>query len=399
MNLTLDLPDYLPEWATAVGRTLGPGDVGGPSAAQIANGWDDDTKPPARWMNWLHNATFDWLRRLAIAPVCTWFTGDQITVNIALGSGFAYHPAIKKWAAFDGTNYVVSLTGDAWGSTAALATSGYPGIDQTKFIVGDNTTGLRHSVDGSTWLNDTAPAGAGITGKIMELCTKYPSSDFLMVGDINGKTAIAASGVGTSWAAPSTPLTPSTTYPEIKGLLWLSGSVWAAVSREGDSWLSLDDGDTWAAMSNTPKSLGNITSALTVGHNHKSGRLIVGGNDNGPSPQPSRMYYTDDNGATSWIAATMHEAVDTASVGSTIHYVKYIGGGLWVACGDFASSSNLKVWLSYDDGANWYPAQYMDIETRTVSSSFYAIATDGKRLICSGSNQTVYSLAVPGLAE
>lgn len=49
-------PVKLPEWATDPGA-----DVVEPSVGQKGDGWDVSDRPPAGWLNWLQELTYDWL--------------------------------------------------------------------------------------------------------------------------------------------------------------------------------------------------------------------------------------------------------------------------------------------------------------------------------------------------
>ena len=57
-------PTTLPQWATDGGATLEP------AAGVKASGFVVGTRPPARWMNWILNTTYQWMQYLD-APVGT----------------------------------------------------------------------------------------------------------------------------------------------------------------------------------------------------------------------------------------------------------------------------------------------------------------------------------------
>lgn len=107
-------PSVLPEWSTDGGTTLEP------SAGEKAAGFATDTRPPARWMNWILNLLYGWIQYLN-APVGTGAgAGLAATGGATDGTGLA---------GTGGATNGVGVNGQGTGTgTGVVGTGGETGV-------------------------------------------------------------------------------------------------------------------------------------------------------------------------------------------------------------------------------------------------------------------------------
>lgn len=254
MRHKLNFPGKLPRWATDAARTLEPAE------GLKDTGWADSNKPPARIMNWLQNTAWSWLKTVAATSVSNWWRSSGSQFSTDAPRGIFYHPACgvagatgPRWVvtAYDfGTGRVRiygSLDGFNWTNYGLIGTGFVAqhaiGIDRTRFIfVCDSGDEVWYSLTGqAVWTEDTGFNGTAPKA----LCTKYPDSDFIVVGGTNIRFAVG--GVGMPWSTPSTP--PSLGADWISAVIRVADTTWIAFSEtDGKGYISIDDCDNWAAL-------------------------------------------------------------------------------------------------------------------------------------------------------
>ncbi len=248
-------PTKYPLWATDGGTTLEP------SSGQKAAGFAVNTKPPARWFNWLLNLIYSWIawtdERLIFAILSNWtaptstFTADDINCG-----------------AHSGTRYVIV------GNAAKLASSedGKKWTARTSQFTADNIEGVMYanglfvavgaagkgstSTDGRTWTARTMNAGADVLGGLRGRAMAY-GAGLYVVGGAAGR--IVTSPDGTTWTSQTSNFGAN----QVNSITW-NGSLFVAAGAGGKISTSTD-GVTWTARtSNTAVVLRNAVYANSL---------------------------------------------------------------------------------------------------------------------------------------
>lgn len=371
----IEVPADLPRWATDPGRTLKPDE------SEKDLGWDLDEKGPARWMNWLQENTYQWIKKIAGVPFFNWSLVDNSIVNALVS--VIYSDTLKKWFATEvATNQVWSSDeGHLWltyqAPLPAAPVSRGVAIDSARVIIGAGSD-VYYSNGGAF-----VPAGVG-GAAFNTLYTAYPTSDRVLVADSAGVVRFATNVAAGLW-------TPATTSPAtaLATLIHLEGANWLGMSIQ-QCYVSTDDGVNFAAAGSVP--VGVVLKM--VEYNPNSGRLVVVGDDGFNAPA---IYTSDDVGAT-WISRIGGVSDPT---GGVLSAVQYIGGSMWFAGGGIITPPTREtMYVSLDDGDTWDLATYHDFNL-ALPRDIVDVAGDGRSLICVGGNIApnpfiTHSLAVPG---
>jgi len=388
-RLQLNLPDHaVPVWATNAGSTLDPDSTLGDTVPIVKEaGWQINTKPPARVMNWLTHYVTEWLRPLVAVPITNWLA--SATVGGADFGGIVFVPPSSAlyttgvWTAVAGGTAVYrGDTGVVWTSIATLNSAAHDGsctISSVYDAIFGTANGLEYNSTGVTFVEVLdAAIGGGFSGGARAMDS---NGNRTIVFDNVGTMRIAAAGVNGAWSSPSTPpaLGSSPGASKASRLIHVGGGKWFASRQQSTAdYLSMssDDGDTW-----TSKTVPTFASdqLVSIAYDPGTGRLVSSGADT--------LYYSDDEGDT-WtesLAPTAGDAVDLYSCGS----------GIWVASSlYFGGSFVARLAVSLDNAVTWQPIEMHDLYAST-SAPFY-LMSDGRKLVVVGENgMTGRCLAYP----
>lgn len=384
----LNYPTALPRWATTAGRTLEP-DSGVKDV-----GWQIDDVPPARWMNWIHNTTYEWVQKITATQLMNWNQNTDISASSV--NAASYHPDQGYWMAYRGLNVVVdkSIDGHSWSTVTSLAQTpraGTAAIDGSYYIIGTILNDIEYSNDaGATWAVKTS-ATIGGSGELRSIHTKYPDSDYAVVarGSAGSVTIrIASSGITGSWAAATTqpPSVPASAFA--KTLIYCGATTWMLLVCDlttGDQtklYKSTDDADTWTAVSGLSFSA-SAYGAASIAYSRETERLVVCGSA-ATSGNEEYIAYSDDLGD-SWTAATIDK--NGIALSDPVQHAYYCGGNTWLATAqEFDLATSQTIYVSTDNAENWKIA---DVNGAAVTGgpSVYShpqIVCDGRQVMVLG---------------
>lgn len=368
MWTTLSIPTRIPVWATNSGRVLDPDDTSSFTNPTVKEqGWEINRRPPARVMNWLQNLFYLWAESQQGHILCNWTAGGSTGAST---NAMIYYPVKNRFLATQASStntYYSDDEGTTWTAGTALAANSVPdviGIDKGYIITGNNNNDLQYSTDGVAAWSTVTSATIGGSGSLQYLCTKYPLDDYIMVarGTSNADMRYSSSITGT-WAGSSLG-NPANTRPHT--LLYLTGSTWACFVRNDNSnegelakvYISTNDGVNWSATSQIfPTGSVGALNLEQMAYNPNTGRLIVAGRKNLlASPADGVLYYSDDLGTT-WTLATINNNRPNTSSYNLLKCIYYCGGTSWMATlfGYADSATNNVIYVSTDDGINWFP--------------------------------------------
>lgn len=356
MYPVLKTPDGFPRWATDSGRVLEP------SSGVKDTGWQIDDVPPARWMNWLQNLSYEWAQYNMRTLISNW-EFCNFTTSPTRCDSIIWHPDKGIWflCAHDVTN-----NGEIWTSldgcqytldenlTGHLPADRAIAIDSSYAIVAHDD-GISYGVENAVW-TDVLNATIGISTGPQTITTKYDTSDLIIVNYFNEVYRETTGVSGGSWAAASTQ--PSSVPAGTKGkLLYTTGStvyLMRSSTTATKTYVSTDDGDNWAATTNHPLA---SSQGYDMAYNPDSGRLIVCGATAIGAGTPL-IEYSNDGGVTSWSSTTIDYG-GTTPVAAAVHTIYYCGNNVWVAAGSNSTipgttqGSRGAFFISQDDGETW----------------------------------------------
>jgi len=393
MNIELNFPTQFGRWATDSGRTLEPAE------GVKDTGWQIDDVPPARWMNWLHNLTYQWQQKAGATVLNNWRKGTDISA----GEFGVFNPSVGYWLGTNSVSTATYYSTDGWtwaaGNALSAACDVKLAIDTSNYIaVVNSNQDLNYSADaGITAWTTVASATIGGAGNIQRVATKYPDSDFLILmrnssGTIN--TRIASSGVAGSWAAATTDPIPAGSSDTLWDLVYTgSSNTWLALFSDSSGptttlSISTDDGDTWS-NTDISSAIGG-TRGFGMDYHRESGRLIVCG-DAG-----DELWYSDDLGTT-WTQSTVDfKGLSTPT--NDLREVRYLGGNMWavVLVSWIVSSAGATETLlvSLDDGETWGVPDVFGIDITGGTGSIKQISSDGRKVTLFGTSGTnIHSLS------
>lgn len=390
MLTTLNYPNSLPRWATDASRTLEP-------ASGVKDvGWQVDDVPPARWMNWIHNVTYEWIQKITATQLMNWNQNTDISavsVNAA-----SYHPDQGYWMAYRSTGQTVnkSVDGHAWTAVTALAQTARTGtaaIDGSYYMVGTVLNDIEYSNDaGATW-NVISSATIGGSGEIRSIHTKYPDSDYAVVARGAASSVfirIASSGITGSWASATThpPSVPTNAFA--RNLIYCGATTWVLLVCNlgaGDKtklYKSTDDADTWTAVSGLSFSA-SAYGAAALAYSRETERLVVCGSAQ-TSGNEEYIAYSDDLGD-SWTSATIDK--NGIALSEVVQQVYYCGGNTWVATSrEFDLATSQTIFVSTDNAVTWKVA---DVNGSTVTGG--PTIYNGPQIVCDGKQVMVLGAA------
>lgn len=373
----IETPDDFPRWATDPGRRLEPGE------SEKDLGWDLDEKGPARWMNWLQENTYQWIKKIASMPFFNWFA-IETTMTSPLIS-VIYSDTLQSWFAAEVSTDLVwgSNDGHAWGTfTAALpvaVVSKAIAIDSARIIVGAGND-VYYSIGGAF-----TAGGLGIAS-IAALYTAYPTSDRILVSDATGAVYWATDVTTGIWTA-ATGLPGATTFTPV---IHVTGTIWLVWGSDLNFYISTDNGVSFAVAGSVPA--GTILKAIE--YNPHSNRLIAVGDDGASGPA---IFTSDDLGAT-WVSKA--GGISELTPGGVLSAVQYVGGKMWYTAGAKipAAVNRETMYVSLDDGETWDLAIYHGDNVNLIDDVI-DVASDGRFLISVGGGAQeflTHSLGVPG---
>lgn len=374
-RLQLNLPDHtVPEWATNASRTLDPDTTLGDTVPVVKeDGWEVNTRPPAKIMNWLTHYVTEWLRPLTAVPLINWLANPDI--GSADIDGIVYVPPSSAdlegqgtWTIAAGTFVYRGDTGTSWTSIATLTSA----VNEGAFAISDSydaifgtANGLEYNSTGTTFVQVTnATIDAAFAGGVRCIDS---NGDRTIVFDDVGLMRIAATGVNGSWASPTTPpVLGSLLGSSYSGrLIHVGGGKWFAARRDAGTQhisMSVDDGDNWTTKTVPPFSNANLA---VLAYDPVSGRLVATGE--------SSCYYSDDDGDT-WTQATSPESEYAIDIYSC-------GGGIWVATTN-RNTNDAQITISLDNAVTWQRAEMHDLYDSTEDP--YYLMSDGRKLVVVG---------------
>ena len=385
MQARLDLPDVLPRWATDSGVTLEPD----PGEKDV--GWGTPIRPPARWLNWIQNTIYEWVRRIGSVAVGNWndvydatFTDDTYAI--------IFHPELNIWSAFDNTGAggITKYSADGKIFLAGTALAAAPlraAIDSLRLIVGLTNGNIQYSTSIAFAAPSTVTPGIG-GGQVYALETAYPDSNLILAGGTAAPFVRIASDVTAAWASATTqPAVAPMRFMRIGATNWLSTNDDFA----GDirCYRSDDDGVNWSQQADIAAQT-SLTGSRTADVNVNTQTVVAGGDDGGGN---GILAYSADMGVT-WQDAVFSDLGQAGNV-AEINAVYYCGGDLWLAAADTATLTTA-LWASADDGRTWQPVT-VDYVTTVTLDDFRDIGCNGRFLVVAGDLGTVHrSLAIVG---
>jgi hypothetical protein len=378
----LDLPNVLPEWASVNEDALLE-----PELSDKQDGFPDQSYLPAKWINWLLNNMALFSKKTLSSALGYWLQDSFETLE---GNNIHYNPFSKKWLmiAGDGTPY---------GYYAHYGTNHFgfeieeyvnlPTIDlQARTLSHDQVTGrwivagkggvnpytnLAYSVNGSTWVRVLVGSAAAAT--IYSLGVKTDSDKIIVW--VYGQGFFIADSVTSAFTVATTNITTGYYVMSIKHVI---DTTWVAVRLDGTVCYSNDDGVNWYTCPTSPTGLTDWESEYSFGMDVNPGTntIVVTG-------RSAKIAVSHDGGNTWAYATTQYTATD---ITNTPYYYKalYIGGGAWViggysiAFGATPYASFPGLWVSIDDGDNWFIPIY---GADTFAQKLHDIDCDGKRVI------------------
>jgi hypothetical protein len=295
-------PTKLPQWATNAGRTLEP------SLGEKQVGWEVAKKPPARFMNWLQNNTYEWLQYLndvAIALSTQNWTERANAKNVALSGvvhGVHGGSGADTWVA----------VGALDGADAYILTSIDRGANWIEQANAKNVT-----------LNGVAHDGAGL---------------FVAVGAADGVDAyiLTSTDGGATWAERANPKNFTLYDVAYDG----SGLFVAVGAADGaDAYIiTSPDGIVWTERAN-PK---NFT-LFGVAHDQSGLWVAVGQRDG------TDGYLITSSDGINWT----EQSNPARNAGDHLYDIVWANGlSLWVAGGAGAAGNN-DVIITSPDGSTW----------------------------------------------
>jgi hypothetical protein len=349
-------PTNLPRWATDAGRTLEP------TSGEKDTGWQAGYMPPARKMNWLHNAVYEYLQYMD-AMIVALLLRDQVDISAGAGGDSLF------CIAYDGSSILVvaGATGTIFYSTdhALTWTNADKGGDDYKgcvfaeslFVLCHDNEGIETSPDGSAWTTRTTPAG---TYALMDVA--HGAGSFVAVGGVTAGvlSEIIVSSDGITWTEEL-----SVSDELLLAVVHCTElSLWVATGEGGTIYTASDPIGTWTSRtSGTAEDLSGVAwdgaTAVAVGDN---GTIIKS---------------TD---GTSWSAASSIPATITGQL-RRVRWLPELK--VFVAVGSNA--------IAYShDGDVWHDAQ------PGLARSQYDVTYAGGSVTISGANEDVHrSLHVP----
>lgn len=198
-NLTGATPTTLPEWATDPTAN-----VVEPSQAQKEDGWDDNDKVPAAWLNWWMENVYDWTARFKYMLLSIW------TITRV------YRSDIEALDANDDGAIAFVVGDDVYSMNSS-------GVDNNELAIGSGASLLDIHFNGSYWVavgQDTS-ANSNESG-VWKSADEDPTS---------------------TWTQ-QTVTTPDASTP-LRAVSWGNGT-WVAVGANGEIRTSTD-GATWTA--------------------------------------------------------------------------------------------------------------------------------------------------------
>jgi len=391
MDPKMNLPVNLARWATGANRTLEP------DSTWKDSGWNDSTKPPARWQNWLQKLNYEWTQRIGGLLVGNWQVVNS-AITASLPEALIHHPTMEDgglWMLINSAEAVIkSVDGRNWTAAGTnvldtLASRQVAAIDSSNIIFGgihSSSTGLAYTSNkGVSWSVDT-----GIPESVAPnfIVSKYPDSDLLIAAVSAGtnKVYIASGGVGSSWVA-------ATTDPglSLEGGVRVGANSFMGIGGAGVTYISSDDGDTWAGTPGSPSDVGLNSIARAMGCDRETGTIVAVGTATAAAPtNVATVAFTRNQGLT-WTRATVYGAEQSTK----LENVYACGGGLWFANGVLSGLGSGAGFVSFDDAETWYPASYFG--DRITPSAIQDVASDGRMLLAARSdNRVAHSLSIPG---
>jgi hypothetical protein len=385
MFTELTLPE-LPRWATDVGATLEPSEAKKDEGSVLAK------KPPARWDNWLKNQMYQYCQQ-GIRTIVSNFTHYDFATAPTSTLLAMYHPdfglfsvmdvSSQVWTSQDGMEYTNE-------TTSTTPTARACAIDSTYMIYGLISGNLLRRDSAAAYTSITSAAIGG-AGSIQTICTKYPTSDLIMVTR-SGVIRRSTTGTGGSWVAATTPPpTPITTG--FARIVWDGASNWFLMQSVSGSaaktYISSDDGDTWAATSTFPFSGLSTGACQDMAINTTSGMLVaVGDNDS----NSARIEYSEDDGTT-WTLATINLGSISATESTFLTTVYHVGQNTWVAFGDDNTTRGFV--LVSSDGKTWNRG-IVATQDATVSRDVTAMCSSERLVVAGGTGGIFVSLCTGG---
>lgn len=398
MRPTLGFPTPV-RWAT------NPSTTEEPAESRKDTGANTGEKPPAKEWNWLINSFYKHTQYANASVVSNWFNGEALTASPPYLLWVVFHPQIGHWLTADPDTIWRSADGKNWIDSIAVSgceTRNGAGIDLTRYLfcVSGTSAQLKYSTNGAVWSTETVSSSPALFGISTAMCTKYPDSNFAIVGSSLGKISYSTTGIGGTWLNPTTG--PTTTV-DIRTICRIGTEKFIIHDESGATFISDDNGDTWSATAGKPS---DVVPFVPINVNHmavnvdlintpqRASTVVVVGKDTSGDPA---IAVSHDDG-TSWSQASIVEDSYTAYDRSP-QSVYYCGGDIWVSAGTSINDSSgyyaLNVLISYDNGDTWRRASYNTSHEDAVGS-LYSIGSDGKQLIAVGfGGLNVHSLAVP----
>lgn len=354
-----------------------------PSDTQIAAGWSVDDRPPAKWLNWLHQ-TAGALQRAALGGALADISAPSAaSLSPSSTSGttcvMVHHPDLDLQAQSTHgpplfcvsdpatrTVYISTDGGITWGSTgSSLASSGNRlggTIDPSNVILftGSGDGAIYFAADAS--FTYTTEIAFGSNHAVTSICTEYSeAAAYAVAGSSLGNIAVRVNGVGGAGGWSSVTTAPkdvgSWDSTEITSLCYLGSSEYLAMTKGGQVWRSTDRALTWSLLATLPGS-GNTWHFVRCPH---TGSLVAARD----TASAYKIYYSRNNGTT-WTEAVFppNTTAPTSSLSWTA--VKAVGGGAFLA----ASAQHDRLWRSVDSGRTWYPVWYEagnnNVEARAI---------------------------------
>lgn len=378
----LNFPDVFPRWATDVGRVLEP------SSGVKDVGWQIDDVPPARWMNWLQNMAYEWIKYNTKLQLTNW-SMEEYATGPTDPKGIIYHPErgvwflldgtadSKIWTSIDGSQYYLDET-----ITGAIPQEEAIAIDST-YAITCSDDGLEYGYDGLAWASiSNATMGLGVGPK--SVVTKYSTSNLIIVATATNVVARETTGItGGSWSAATTqpPAYPAGT-PTDTHLIYGNGSTVFLLQSHNSLYtsrlyISSDDGNNWANVGTHPLATYN---SRCIARNSETGRLIVGGYT---SAAPV-IQYSDDDGDT-WTTATI-KLGEYSDVDCLVTSLYYCGNDIWIAGGTSPDWSTVGLgsigafFISDDNGVTWTLINITH-DLNSVTGFIKQIACNGQYLV------------------
>lgn len=399
--ITLNLPTKQPRWCSE-----NPDNITEPGETDKDDGYAVNDYMPTNWFNWMQNLNYLWARKAAMQAISNWKCiqldthtnsdgGNCIFVN---NSAFRFW-VLYHWGTYEHVHYwlyetyldegsPIGLTGDS--EERAIA------YDSARIILSDYLA-ADHQLAYASYNFSFTTVDTGLDERITAVGIKREHEDdnFIICGFEDGSIYTAPVVTGSFSAATTSPGTSS-----IRAICYMLSSKWICCRLNGDTFTSLNDGDTWIETTNTPASI--MTAVYSMDVNNEAGTVIVVGNGVTANEDIAR---SSDGGHT-W------ESVDYKLNGFNTNYfykVLHCGGGIWVAVGKTLTKATALtrkfpgILVSEDDGKTWglVNCDMYDINIDLFDRDIKDVACDGSKLVAvdSSGNYMFYSQGLPKMLD